>query len=427
MDSTPWIEDLLRNNRSPSEEEAQEVKKLLLRPSKEWEALHSEIMNLKNRLSELESRQSETWKQIARYETILSPIRRIPREVLGEIFYHCLPSHRFPTMASSDCPLLLTRICSTWREAAMTTPKLWERLYITFTDQDTVPDLESLINIPRHAVNMDGWRYAQSKEAKDRTIELLRRRCEAVKEWLLRSGTRPLSISLKFTNTPWYYVPYSERPPSVTMDFLSLLASLAPRWRRFEIHANMNIYRVLDNMLPISHMTLLTSLQGDYVPKDGEAGGVGQPLRILNAPNLRRLSISVGDTKLWGLTERPLAQWSKLTHITCLHSFSLSETIFLFRNSSNLVHYKGTVMHYRVEDAIHEENISLPFLQSLSLNERFHPSLAINIYDFIDAPKLQWITYFSQFNMANYTPDYSAPRYPSSLSFFDQLNSVTSV
>lgn len=192
-DST-WIEDLLKNNYPPSNEEAQKITRLLLEPSKEVEVLQSEMMDLKKRLSELESRQNEIKKRIARYEIILSPIRRVPPDVLGEIFYHCLPAHRNPIMASSDCPLLLTRVCSTWRSTAMTTPKLWDRLYITFTDEDTVPDFETLSEMAQNGMDINGWRYAQPNSAKERMMDLLRKKCEAVRVWFLRSGTRPLSI-----------------------------------------------------------------------------------------------------------------------------------------------------------------------------------------------------------------------------------------
>lgn len=54
------------------------------------------------------------------------PIRRLPPEILGEIFVYCLWPFRPPH--SSAAPLLLCQINSLWRDISSTTSSLWNRL-----------------------------------------------------------------------------------------------------------------------------------------------------------------------------------------------------------------------------------------------------------------------------------------------------------
>ncbi|KAF8870925.1 hypothetical protein BD779DRAFT_1578404 [Infundibulicybe gibba] len=49
-------------------------------------------------------------------------------EVLGEIFLHCLPPDEWGSFSACDAPWLLTKVCQSWRELALSTPLLWSRL-----------------------------------------------------------------------------------------------------------------------------------------------------------------------------------------------------------------------------------------------------------------------------------------------------------
>ena len=59
-----------------------------------------------------------------------SPIRKLPAELLGEIFFHCLLTRAdgcvdYITPEANTAPLLLCRICMHWRRVALSTPVLW--------------------------------------------------------------------------------------------------------------------------------------------------------------------------------------------------------------------------------------------------------------------------------------------------------------
>ncbi|KAF8157341.1 hypothetical protein K438DRAFT_1479009, partial [Mycena galopus ATCC 62051] len=52
---------------------------------------------------------------------LVSPVRRLPDEVMQEVFLATRPSTRNPALSSDEAPLLLCRICRSWRVIAITT------------------------------------------------------------------------------------------------------------------------------------------------------------------------------------------------------------------------------------------------------------------------------------------------------------------
>ncbi|KAJ6607929.1 hypothetical protein B0H10DRAFT_2069832 [Mycena sp. CBHHK59/15] len=66
---------------------------------------------------------------------LIYPVLTLPDEVTSEIFVHCLPpvaTEQWPSNPSnSDAPLLLLRICSTWKDIALATPRLWTSFQLT--------------------------------------------------------------------------------------------------------------------------------------------------------------------------------------------------------------------------------------------------------------------------------------------------------
>ncbi|KAJ7290234.1 hypothetical protein C8J57DRAFT_338937 [Mycena rebaudengoi] len=61
-------------------------------------------------------------------DSIIYPILTIPPEVTSDIFVHCLGE---PDPSISIAPLLLGRICRSWRSISCSTPALWGSLTIT--------------------------------------------------------------------------------------------------------------------------------------------------------------------------------------------------------------------------------------------------------------------------------------------------------
>ncbi|KDR83129.1 hypothetical protein GALMADRAFT_58315, partial [Galerina marginata CBS 339.88] len=166
----PLLDKLSSNNDPPSETAIHKVKTYLVTPLQELAEVNSEISQLEERLRSLTEKRDSIQISTNRYIAILSPIRRLPPDILHEVFYHCLSTHRNPIMAASEAPMLLTHVCSSWRTIALSSPRLWAQLHITFCDN-----------------------YRAFRSRAEKTLQI---RCDVVKEWLGRSGTCPLSISL---------------------------------------------------------------------------------------------------------------------------------------------------------------------------------------------------------------------------------------
>ncbi|KAJ7059696.1 hypothetical protein C8F01DRAFT_1145361 [Mycena amicta] len=86
----------------------------------------------------------------------IAPIRRMPEDVLLEIFGRCVDEEvseedtvLYLTLDSSRCPLLLTHVCAHWRSIAIGTPRLWER--ISFRSPGLPSDLDALKIILRRS------------------------------------------------------------------------------------------------------------------------------------------------------------------------------------------------------------------------------------------------------------------------------------
>ena len=79
-------------------------------------------------------------------------------------------------MSRSEPPILLTQICGSCRNVAHDTPRLWKSMHIA---------------VPYNKL----WRYSAEHPNFSSTIEY-DRRSEAVVEWLTRSVTYPLDISV---------------------------------------------------------------------------------------------------------------------------------------------------------------------------------------------------------------------------------------
>ncbi|KAJ7113998.1 hypothetical protein C8R44DRAFT_229803 [Mycena epipterygia] len=100
--------------------------------------LDDEIARLRDRLHELEEERGPLATYYAQNKAILSPLRRMPPEVLGEIFSWTLPTlrtarHPRRRRDFTDSPWVLAQVCSRWRAVALSLPSLWSLFVIKFS------------------------------------------------------------------------------------------------------------------------------------------------------------------------------------------------------------------------------------------------------------------------------------------------------
>ncbi|KAJ7607898.1 hypothetical protein FB45DRAFT_947199 [Roridomyces roridus] len=97
------------------------------------ELLDGELSRLRHRLAELEEDRAALCRSRDQHVGILSPLRRMPAETLGEIFTWALPSLVDLDQRKSfikQSPWVLTHVCSQWRATAISMPSLWSMLYV---------------------------------------------------------------------------------------------------------------------------------------------------------------------------------------------------------------------------------------------------------------------------------------------------------
>ena len=95
--------------------------------------LEAEMIRVQAQLS----RQCEEMRvKINEHKALLSPVRRLPDELLSEIFLHCLPDQQQMTFKfchdsfrGEEAPLLLGSVCRRWRMVSLSTCKSFGRSF----------------------------------------------------------------------------------------------------------------------------------------------------------------------------------------------------------------------------------------------------------------------------------------------------------
>ncbi|KIM43897.1 hypothetical protein M413DRAFT_370929 [Hebeloma cylindrosporum] len=174
-------------NYIPSEEELDHIKNSLLPvPTDKLASLEIEINRAYEIYSSLLEQRQALLDEIQGYRGLISPARRLPVDVLQEVFLHTLPTSHNAVIDPQQCPILLTRICRGWRSIALSTPQLWSSIHIP------VP------HITRRQINQWGPINFLNlpEEFKMSTLSSLKNYATIISNWLGRSGASPLSITL---------------------------------------------------------------------------------------------------------------------------------------------------------------------------------------------------------------------------------------
>ncbi|KAJ3880130.1 hypothetical protein F5051DRAFT_324440, partial [Lentinula edodes] len=99
----------------------------------EMKAQHLQTLEAKARI--LNSELVQARSDLLEHRALLSGARKLPVEIISEIFLQCLPevdtlSFMRPEPHPDQAPLLLTQVCRSWRSIAIATPRLWSTLII---------------------------------------------------------------------------------------------------------------------------------------------------------------------------------------------------------------------------------------------------------------------------------------------------------
>ncbi|KAJ7467774.1 hypothetical protein B0H11DRAFT_47263 [Mycena galericulata] len=94
-------------------------------------------------IQQLEEEHASLSTYLAQNKAILSPLRRMPPEILAEIFVWTLPSFADASLRDvfniNDSPWVLTHISSHWRAVSISTPALWSLITINYDEERVYP------------------------------------------------------------------------------------------------------------------------------------------------------------------------------------------------------------------------------------------------------------------------------------------------
>ncbi|KAF8152217.1 hypothetical protein B0H34DRAFT_754915 [Crassisporium funariophilum] len=214
--------DKLYTNYIPDHPEITEIQQYVSAVTTEVSELDQRVAELEAALADVMTRRAHLQEVACAHQALISPLRRLPPELLQYIFVLCLPSNRNAVMHASEAPVLLGRVCSEWRRVSLGTPEVWASLHV-------VPP------------NVNFSNPASSTARFQRKRELL-------EMWLGRSGACPLNISFV------WFAGDSEDEMNLCGSLLEVLVPMCGRWR------------VLDFQVPLKMFKPFTGLTVKDVP-----------------------------------------------------------------------------------------------------------------------------------------------------------------
>ncbi|RXW17585.1 hypothetical protein EST38_g8266 [Candolleomyces aberdarensis] len=282
----------LTTNDAPSDDEYQAISTYLAQPRQRLQDVSKEIRDLEDRLADMQRRKGPLVTHIQKYRVISSLIRRLPDDILREIFRRCLSTERYPVAHVAEAPLLLTIVCKRWRKIALDMQELWSKAHILVDSYEVIQ--------PSPDDDMDDKRrvfYANIKAGEDGRYAFLR-------AYLGRAGSLPL-----------YLLIYDEFSAPVPMDrivissALKWLLSLLPRIKSIRWLPRPNAAEYLGTF-PVEAFSELEELKTHWRNYYGvHLGGELPPVC---------LALKLRDVELWGSPTRlskPL-RWSQLTGLS---------------------------------------------------------------------------------------------------------------
>jgi uncharacterized small protein (DUF1192 family) len=331
----------LSTNYIPLDSEAEQICQLISGPLEEVSRLDEQIATLQATIDRLSQERKRLDDYIQTHRSLISRARRMPRDVVEEIFIHCLPADRNAAMSASEAPVLLGRICSAWRQISMSTPQLWSSLHFPFPKIDLLMSHE---------------------------FDLLKRRIEVAKGWLNRSGSRPLSLSFWAPNTRFMFMERVGVEQAI-MELMEIFTAHSRQWKSIDI--------ALPDFTLLPSVSTLTEADFPMLRKvELEIWTLESGEEFPAIPMLRTQSIRVIGLASQISPSSYAAHWAQLTELS-LHrnlgvEFSWLDALDVLHQTRNLrkCSLKLDSEPTDVQPLPPQQNfIILPFLESLFVYE----------------------------------------------------------
>ncbi|KIM41044.1 hypothetical protein M413DRAFT_28135 [Hebeloma cylindrosporum] len=371
IDAFPFS-SYLNSNYIPLDEEVVQIKAYLTHSRKRLEEMRAEMDGPHGQVElSVKLEYDILYDHIESCASLITLPRRVPDDVLQEIFYQTLPTDRNALLDNNAAPLILTRISRQWRQVAFATPRLWSTIHVYVVPRSLTPNDPSNDTLP-------------GKPPPQKQDEL---RATAAFEWLNRSGDFPLHISLVANSDESSY------PPAVE-PYLSALIPFSSRWKNLVVEGHSKTFSRIFT-LGSADLRSLESLILDFDPwaYDNHGRELTSSLSncgLLTSPSLRKLSIRM--VIMLHPTNLNL-DWSQFTHLELGASSGsrIKGMLMPMCTASEILHVCTGLVSCRIKTAgwAHYGSIhpmQLPFLRHLSLDagDYFFP-----FTDKLEVPGLQ--------------------------------------
>ncbi|KAJ7087457.1 hypothetical protein C8R44DRAFT_687293, partial [Mycena epipterygia] len=122
------LDQLLESNDIPLDSEIPAIRKIISDNQARVDTLNARIDALRIAMEELIAERDPIHEYVRKLAAVISPVRRMPSDVMGQIFALTLPHTRGLGEAFKRvnwAPWRLGLICRSWRNWAVTDPFLW--------------------------------------------------------------------------------------------------------------------------------------------------------------------------------------------------------------------------------------------------------------------------------------------------------------
>ncbi|KAJ6517881.1 hypothetical protein C8R47DRAFT_200 [Mycena vitilis] len=132
---------LMNSNEAPLDSDISIAQSALEKADARLASLDAEMSRIREQLRQLEAEHSALEIYRTKNKAILSPLRRMPPELLSEIFSWTLPPAKnaafHPGFDITDSPWGLTHVSSQWRSIAISNPSFWSLVVVVYTPDIT--------------------------------------------------------------------------------------------------------------------------------------------------------------------------------------------------------------------------------------------------------------------------------------------------
>ncbi|KAJ6512972.1 hypothetical protein C8R45DRAFT_961974 [Mycena sanguinolenta] len=314
------------------------------------EESESRILSLESQIRALVELRDRERACVAALRYLVSPMHTLPVELLAGIFDLAIRDYNYVQDV-----LLISQVCSDWRQVAHTTPRLWTGLI---------------------HVHLRGQRGHGEQLYVD-----------GLKAWLARSAPLTLPVCLEL-----------DHRHSIHHHMTDELLSTTPRWRSLQFTSP--YYSPLSSVRRLAESSLDNLEELDMGSKDfSEDDDVDPtvPTLFTIVPRLRKFSMNIYSNAL-----PILVPWSQLTDLK-LGSEAPEIILNILARCPHLIHANFSSMGQAVFPKAREDILALSHLRTLHLDFSESMDHGISLLNLLAAPALQDLYLVCRIDVASWS------------------------